>query len=106
MRVSDIIHCAPIGRNDFRVLEALAEKENFDIIACRRMTFGRLSKSDEFLAENIHSYYDYKEKYPTEQRIQSPIENVEIFKILNYPHLKTGGVNFIVLERRKNGVKS
>lgn len=102
MRVGDVIHCSPIHGNDFKVLEALAQKDNFDIIVCHP-TRTIFSKRDEFLADNIDYYQAYKEKYSEEQRVSVPTRNsASTLKIFGKPMAGYGRGNFIVLQRRKD----
>jgi len=100
MRVGERIHCSPIHGNDFKVLEVLAQKDNFDIIVCHP-TRTIFSKRDEFLADNIDYYQAYKEKYSEEQRVNLPTRNsANILKIFGKPMAGYGRGNFIVLQRR------
>jgi len=100
MRVGDTIHCSPIFGNDFKALEALVHKENFDIIVCHP-THTLFEKRDEFIASNIGYYQKYKDKYSEEERVKPPTRNsANILKIFGKPMAGYGRGNFIVLQRR------
>ena len=100
MRVSNIIHCAPIFGNDFRILESLAKKENFDIIVCHPMSTESSHKPEDFFAITVDSYQDHKRRFQSEKRIKPPIEDSVNLDVLGN-NGKRQNVNFIVLQRRK-----
>lgn len=101
MRVSNIIHCAPIFGNDFRILEFLAKEENFDIIVCRPMKTEPSPKPENFFASTIGDYQDYKRRFQAERRIEPPIEDSVNLDVLGVNGKdKRQNVNLIVLQRR------
>lgn len=100
LRVGDILHCGPIFKPDYEVLQELAEEMGFEIVVCHPFptAFGK----EDFVIRNPGDYSQYTKEENAKQRIQPPkTAGPKITRVLGKAiSASIKGSSFIVLRRK------
>lgn len=101
LRVGDTLHCGPIFKSDFEILQGLADEMGFEIVVCH--PFPMAFRKEEFMIKKPENYSEYIEEHDPEQRIQQPKADApKITRVKNVVlSADMKGSSFIVLRRKK-----
>ncbi len=101
MRVGKIIHAAPVFKDDFRILQGLAQEEGYDIVGCKPMPKpGSVKKPFSFTT--VDDYGEYMRNNEESARIESPKrENPRIAVGLRRMQVSSKGGSSMVLMKKE-----